>query len=227
MKKPLLCISLLAMSLGSNLFAGDDTEYVDVSAPNECCQTPLPGSLGLLVGWVGASGASGSGTLRDTAVKAAMTKAIKEKSKKQEKKEEQKNAYDKATTSEGGALEALINQIGALFLQATDNGGRTTLEYDGPNGEKLKFEDCVPSGPLNPNNLTCTEEKFERFIDPTDGVEKWAFTISVIEPKYNPKHYDANASGYYPAVVGGQTFSLVFETKEDLSWQLQQIAAAK
>jgi len=58
-------------------------------------------------------------------------------------------------------------------------------------------------------------------------MEKWAFSISVVESKYNPKHYDADASGYYPAVVDGQTFSIVVESKDDLLWQLRRVAAAK
>jgi hypothetical protein len=227
MKSNFLIVALMSSSfLASSAFA--DEEYMEVTAPNECCQTPMPAGLGLIMSMGGSAAASAaSGGLKQAAVDVAMKKAIKEKSKKQEKKEEQKNAYEKATTSEGGALEALINQIGALFMQATDNGGKTTLKYEGPNGEKLEFEDCVPSGPLNPNKVTCTEQKFEIFVDPTDGMEKWAFSISVVEPKYNPKHYDADASGYYPAVVGGQTFSIVVESKDDLLWQLRRVAAAK
>ena len=220
-------LALTALAFISTAALGDE-EYMEVTAPNECCQPPMPAGLGLIMSMGGSVAVSAAaGGLKQAAVDVAMKKAIKEKSKKQEKKEEQKNAYEKATTSEGGALEALINQLGALFMQATENGGRTKLKYEGPNGEKLEFEDCVPSGPLNPNKLTCTEQKFEIFTDPTDGMEKWAFSISVVEPKYNPKHYDADASGYYPAVVDGQTFSIVVESKDDLLWQLRRVAAAR
>lgn len=227
MKNSMLSISLLALSLGSNLYAEEEGEHMEVTAPNECCQTPLPGGLGMLTGWVGASGASsGSASLKDTALKAAMQKAAKQKSKKQEKKEEQKTQYDKATQAEGSALEAFINQLGAFFLQATDSGGVTYMKYK-KGDEEFEFKDCVPSGPLNPNKLTCTEEKLELFTDPTDGVEKWAYTLSEVEPKYNPKHYDAHPNGYYPSVVDNQTFTIVFQTQAELVWQIRQIAAAK
>lgn len=81
-------------------------------------------------------------------------------------------------------------------------------------------------GPLNPGGVKCTQQKLELFTDPTDGVERWAFTLAVVEGRYNPKHFDAEPSGYYAAVVDKQSFTLVFDTIEDLNWQLQQVAAA-
>lgn len=40
---------------------------------------------------------------------------------------------------------------------------------------------------------------------------------------YNPKHYDANARGWYPKVIDDQTFTIVFETEADLFYQLDRI----
>ncbi len=223
MRKSLLCMSLLTMSLGSNLHAEEEGEHMEVTAPNECCQTPLPGGLGLLAGWVGASGASGSASLRDVALKAAVEKAVKQKTKKEKKEEAEKNDHDKATDGVSNN-DVLYQEVGKSWRDLTKSGGTYKLHYkNAKTGEELRIEDCEPSGPLNPKVHNCTQQKFELFTDPTDGEVKWAFTLSVVEPAYNPKHYDANANGYYPKVVDDQTFTIVFQTEADLFWQLDRI----
>ncbi len=125
------------------------------------------------------------------------------------------------------ALEAFINQVGLLLHQAVDNGGSERLKYSNGKGETLEYEDCVPSGPLNPNKHTCTEEKIELFTDPTDGAERWLYSVAVVELKYNPKHYYAHSNGYYPSVVDNQWITIVFETESDLAFQIRRIAGAQ
>ncbi|WP_141731099.1 hypothetical protein [Oligoflexus tunisiensis] len=221
--RTLITMSVLSISLSSSFLLAHEEEHMEVTAPNECCAAPLPGGLGMLAGWVGASGAaSGSASLKDVALKAAVEKAIKQKTKK-EKREEEKNEYDKATDGEQNN-DALYREVGKSWRDLFKSGGSYKLKYTNKNtGEELLIEDCEPSGPLNPKVHNCTMQKFELFTDPTDGVERWAFTLAVVEPAYNPKHYDANPSGWYPKVVDGQTFTIVFETEADLFWQLDRI----
>ncbi|WP_141733160.1 hypothetical protein [Oligoflexus tunisiensis] len=223
--RKLIFVSALSMSIGSVAIAHEE-EHMEVTAPNECCTTPLPGGLGMLAGWVGASGPSGAASLKEAALKAAITKAAKQKSKKEEKKEAEKNEYDKATDGKSNN-DSLYRELGLTFRQLFDNGGRLkvkqTVEHPDGRKETLEIEDCVPSGPLNPKELNCTMQKFELFTDPTDGVERWALTLAVVEPAYNPKHYDANARGWYPKVIDDQTFTIVFETEADLFYQLDRI----
>ncbi len=54
---------------------------MEVTAPHECCQTPLPGTISLIMGMVGAPTAAGGGGVRDAALKLAMDKAAKQKKK--------------------------------------------------------------------------------------------------------------------------------------------------
>jgi hypothetical protein len=89
--------------------------------------------------------------------------------------------------------------------------------------ENLEIKDCVPSGILNPKN-PCTQEKIERFTDPTDGVEKFVYTLAIVQADYNPKHIEAEASGYYAKVVDNQQIFVIFETIPDLIWQLEKIS---
>jgi len=226
MKKKFTTLAIVSvLATIPQVFAGDE-EYVEVTAPNECCQTPMPGTLGLLMGMVGAPTGTGSGSVRDVALKAAMNKALKEKNKKQ-KKEEEKNDYDKATDGKSDT-STLYQEIGSSWRDLMSTGSKERLKYSktNPDGssETVEYENCVPSGPLNPKVLNCTEQKFELFTDPTDGAERWAFTLSVIEAAYNPKHYYANKNGWYPKVVDDQIFTIVFETEADLLWQLNRIA---
>jgi hypothetical protein len=224
--KPLCMATALGVSLCSSImvFAGEE-EHMEVTAPNECCQTPMPGTIGLVMGMVGAPTAAGGG-VREAALKMAVERAAKQKKKNKDKKEEEKTEYDKVT--DGTATDTAFREIGSTFRQLFENGEREKFKYSkkNPDGsiEIMEYENCVPSGPLNPSGIKCTEQKFELFTDPLDGMPKWAFTMSVIEAKYNPKHYDANARGFYPAVVGDQTFTLVFETEADLMWQLNKVA---
>ncbi len=175
---------------------------------------------------VGAPTAAGGGGVRDAALKLAMDKAAKQKKKSKDKKEEEKTEYDKAT--DGTSSDSAFREIGASFRQLFDSGEKEKLKYSkkNPDGsdELMQYEHCVPGGLLNPRGIKCTEQKFELFTDPLDNMPKWAFTMSVVEAKYNPKHYFANANGYYPAVVDDQTFTLVFETEADLLWQLNKVA---
>ncbi len=220
-------IVLALISFASQGFAEEEGEHMEVTAPNECC-AGLPQGLSILSGWVGATGASaGTASLKDASLKAAMNKAIKDKSKAKEKKEEDKNQYEKATSSEGGALEAFIKEVGALSRQAFDNGGVETFKYTNGKGETIEYKDCVPSGPLNPNKLTCTEEKIELFTDPTDGAERWLYSVKVVEFKYNPQHYYAYPNGYYASVVDNQWITVVFENESDLAFQIRRIAGAQ
>lgn len=204
---------------------------MEVTAPNECCQTPLPGGLGLLVGWVGASGASaGSATLKDAALKAAAKKAAEQKSKKEKDKEEQEqeeSQFQQFTQNNPNALAVLFHEIGVTIRFLFGTGYNYEAKTKDSDGNEVSIKDCQPSGPLNPNKVTCTQQKFELFTDPTDGIERWAFTLAVVEAGYNPKHIEANAQGYYPKVVDGQSITVVFETEADLIQQLKEIAAAR
>lgn len=227
MKAKLLIATIFTSGfMASNAVAGDE-EHMEVTAPSECCQTYIPVSLGLLTGWVGASASAGPASLKDVALKASVDKAVKQKSKRDQKKEEEKTEYDKATDNKSNN-DSLYREAGLTFRQLLDNGSKLKIRFtdEKPDGSKqtLEIEDCTPSGPLNPNKVTCTQQTFEQFTDPTDGVEKWAFTMAVVEAAYNPKHYDANSRGWYPKVVDNQTFTLVFETEADLMWQLNKVA---
>ncbi|HET9241391.1 MAG TPA: hypothetical protein VFO10_29260 [Oligoflexus sp.] len=226
-------IAVLALtSVSTQAFAGDE-EYMEVAAPNECCQTPLPGSLGMLTGWVGAAGAAASGgsaTLKGAALKAAAKKAAEQKSKANEKKDEtqqQANEFQEVTQGNPGVLQTLIHELGLTWRQAMDTGVRYQAKEKDSNGNEVTIEECKPGGPLASNGIKCTQQKIELFTDPTDGVERWVFTLSVVEARYNPIHYEAEPSGYYAEVVDKQTLSLIFDTMEDLTWQLLQVAAAR
>jgi hypothetical protein len=220
MKKMMLFAVISATA--TQAFAGDE-EYMEVTAPNECCQTPMPGTLGLIMGMTGAPAATAGGTVKDAALKMALDRVAKQKKKAQEKKEAEKTELDKAAESQSAAT-ALVKEVGATFRDIMSVGEREKFKYkarrpDGSISEEFEYEHCVPGGPANPNAIKCTEEKFEQFTD-LDGMEKWAFTISEIQSKYNPKHYYANSRGYYPEVVDSQTFTVVFESEADLVWQL-------
>jgi hypothetical protein len=224
MKSSFLIVALMSSSfLASSAFA--DEEYVEVTAPNECCQTPMPGTLALIMGMTGAPAAASGGTVKDAALKMAVDRIAKQKKKAQQKKEAEKTELDKASESESAAT-ALVKEVGASFRDILSAGEREKFKYkarrpDGSISEEFEYENCVPGGPANPNAIKCTEEKFELFTD-LDGMEKWAFTISEIQAKYNPKNYYANSRGYYPAVVDSQTFTIVFESEADLVWQLNK-----
>lgn len=224
MKLRLLTAALISSSfLASSAFA--DEEYVEVTAPNECCQTPMPGTLGLIAGMTGAPAAASGGSVKDAALKMAVDRVAKQKKKAQEKKEAEKTELDKASESESAAT-AIVKEVGASFRDIMSAGERERFKYtkrnpDGSISEEFEYENCVPGGPANPNGIKCTEKKFEQFTD-LDGMEKWAFTISVIQAKYNPKHYYANSRGYHPEVVDSQTFTIVFESEADLVWQLNR-----
>jgi hypothetical protein len=229
--KRLIAASILSMSIAAPGLAGEE-EHMEVTAPNECCQAPLPGGLGLIAGWTGASGVKGAGSasLKDAALKAEIKKSAEQKSKSQKAEEEKKQEqteYDKFMQNNPSALAVFFRELGLSFRAMIYGGEVYKAEMKDENGNDVSIEDCRPGGPMNPNGVRCSEKKFELFVDPTDGREKWAFTFSVVEAKYNPRHYDANKNGYYPAVVNNKTISLVFETEADLIWQLQQVAAAR
>jgi len=226
MKKFFIVVSLL--SIASQGFAYDDGEHMEVSAPNECCQ--IPQELVMLTGWVGASSMGGAATLKEAALKAAAKKAAQQKSKKQEKKEEEQqeeNEFQQFTENNPGALSVLFHEIGLTLRQLLANGLDYKVKIKDADGNETTIEDCQPSGPWNPDKHTCTKEKFELFIDPTDGAARWAFTFAVVEAAYNPIHLESDAQGYYPKVVEMQSFTLVFDTEAELIEQLKQIAAAR
>ncbi|HYX38367.1 MAG TPA: hypothetical protein VE954_35135 [Oligoflexus sp.] len=91
MKKTMHCMSILALSLGSNICAAEEEgDHMVVTAPNECCDV-MPAGLSILSGWVGASGAgAASATLKAAALKAAEKKAAEQKTKKEKDKEDAK-----------------------------------------------------------------------------------------------------------------------------------------
>lgn len=226
LKAAVFC-SALAMA-SSNAFAGDD-EYMEVTAPNECCQAPLPAGLGLIMGMTGSPAALGSGGLRAAALNAAVNRAAEQRAQQeQQTQQQQQTQYNDAVQNKDTAKQTNVWDFLSNLTNKLLDGGQldyqksTTKNEDGSVTE-TETRNCKAGGPLNPNNVPCTHHKFEYFTDPTDGSQKWAYTMSVIEPKYNPKHYDADASGYYPSVIGNQTFTIVFETKEDLMWQLRRI----
>lgn len=229
LKTALFCSALAIAS--NNAFAGDD-EYMEVTAPNECCQTPMPAGLGLIMGMAGSPSAlAAGGGLRSVALKAAASRAAEQRA---EQKQEQKTEQEKQTqyndaiqTKDPAKQTNMWDFLSTLVNNVFDNGYQkysksTTKNEDGTITE-TETRECKAGGPLNKNNVPCTIHQFEVFNDPTDGTPKWAYTMSVIEPKYNPKHYDADASGYYPSVIDNQTLTIVFESKEDLLWQMRKI----
>ncbi len=228
LKTAMLCSSLALSS--TSVFAGDD-EYMEVTAPNECCQTPLPGGLGLLMGMVGTpTAAAAGGGLRGVALRAAVTRAAQQRAQQQEEQtqQQQQTQYNDAIQTKEPAKQTnvwdfLSNLTNKLLDGGEYNTSISTTENEDGSITETETKKCKAGGPLNPNNVPCTHHQFEMFTDPTDGMPKWAYTMSVIEPKYNPKHYYADASGYYPSVIGNQTFTIVFESKEDLLWQLRLI----
>jgi hypothetical protein len=227
LKAAIFC-SAFAMA-SSSAFA---EEYMEVAAPNECCQAPLPAGLGLLMGMAGTPSASAAGGgLRAVALKAAVNRAAEQRSQEQQEQqsqEQKETQYNDAVQNKDSAKQTNVWDFLSNLTNKLLDGGQldyeksTTKNEDGTITE-TETRNCKAGGPLNPNNVPCTYHKFEYFTDPTDGSQKWAYTMSVIEPKYNPKHYDADASGHYPSVIGNQTFTIVFETKEDLMWQLRRI----
>jgi hypothetical protein len=108
-----------------------------------------------------------------------------------------------------------------------DNGSSFEAHTKDADGSEVHIRDCVPSGPLNPNKHTCTQQKVERFIDPTDGVERYVWSFAVVEGKYNPKHYYADKDGYHAEVVDKQVVYLIFDFGDDMSWQLGQVFPSK
>lgn len=207
-----------------------DEEYMEVAAPNECCQTPMPGTLGLIASMAGAPSASiAAGGLKAAATKYALERAAKQREARQKSKEkaEQQSQYDDATTQ--GKGDTVAKELGATARQALDSGSSFYMKYKRYDPEtknvieELEIKDCQPSGILNPKT-PCTQQKYEIFFDPNDGVEKWALTLAIVEPAYNPRHYEADKSGFYPKVVDGQSFTIVFESIADLEYQIRQIS---
>lgn len=231
MKSRILTVALISSSfLASNAFA--DEEYVEVTAPNECCQTPMPAALGLIMSMGGSVAASASaGGLKGAALKVALDRAAEQRSqqeqeqKSQQEKQTQYNdaIQNKDQTKQTNVWDFLSNLTDRLLEGGTNTLSKSTTQNEDGSVTETETKSCKAGGPLNKNNVPCTNHKFEIFDDPTDGQPRWAYTMSVIEPKYNPKHYDADASGYYPSVIGKQTFTIVFESKEDLLWQLRKI----
>ena len=124
-------------------------------------------------------------------------------------------------------MAVFVRELGLTLRAALEGGTNSTAEMQDENGNPVKIQECTPGGPLNPNAVKCTQQRFEPFIDPTDNLPRWAWTFSVVEAAYNPKHYEADSSGYYPKVVGNQTITLVFDTEADLITQVKALAAGK
>ncbi len=229
MRMKLICTVAFALSLCPTAFAGDE-EYMEVTAP-DLSGAPLPSGLGLLAGFVGASGASGAATMKQVALKQAIKTVQETKSKKAEEKkdeqQQQENEFDKATNGNPGVLQTLIHEVGLTLRQLLDNGAVLEAETKDADGSTTTIKDCRPSGPLNPNKLPCTQQKLELFTDPTDGVERWVWSLAVVEGKYNPKHYYADADGYHAEVVDKQVIYIIFDNMEDFTWQFNQAFPAK
>ncbi|HYX38368.1 MAG TPA: hypothetical protein VE954_35140 [Oligoflexus sp.] len=125
----------------------------------------------------------------------------------------------------------LFHELGLTIRHLFGTGYDYEVKTEDGEGNKAEIRDCQPSGSLNPNKVDCTQQKFELFTDPTDGVERWAFTYAVVVGKYNPQHYYSEKSGYsngyYAEVVDGQSITVVFETEADLISQLTKVAAAR
>ena len=96
--KKLVCLSILALSVGPVAFATVDEE-VEVTAPDLSGST-LPDGLGALVGMVGAAGTTG-GTLKDKAMKAAIQHIAKQRANKKD----QDSKYDDAAKDSGTGKE--------------------------------------------------------------------------------------------------------------------------
>ncbi|HYX19175.1 MAG TPA: hypothetical protein VE944_33470 [Nostoc sp.] len=220
---------LVALSIASEGFAEEEGEHMEVTAPSECCGV-LPGGLGLVAGFAGASGASaGTASLTAASLKAATKRAAEQRARQeQQTREQQQTQFSDAIQTKDPAKQS---NVWDFLMNLTDNllgGGQTSFSKSTTQNEdgtvtETETQNCQAGGPLNPNNVPCTQHKFELFTDPTDGVEKWAYTMAVIEPKYNPKHYYAEPSGYYASVIDDQSFTIVFESKEELLSQLRQI----
>lgn len=206
MKSTFLIAALFTSSfLASNAFAGDD-EHMEVTAPNECCAA-LPSGLGMLTGW-GPTSSSGMGavTLAAAATRANKTTVKKAREKKAKQPPEQ-------TPKTPGIFDRIISQLSITFQIKVD------VYKDGkPVGSLQACQGAASGGVENP----CEIVKREQFIDPTDGMEKFVTTIAVVNPVYNPKHVDADSSGWYPQIVTGQALYIIHQTDSEFYFELNK-----